>query len=317
MRSRLIEVYDQERPGPFDCSIAVPVYNGAEFLAEAIASVLAQTAVVCDIVISDDGSQDGSLDGILKAVRSYPGPHSVRVYRTSVPAVSEHMPLLVAASRTDRILQAHQDDVSHPNRAKVLVRALSKNVRLVTSVANVRSSSGTTKPTPESIEALRKNDNFKAFLMSGQGVMGGARYGMHRAIFDRFPPLSWDYLSHGQDILLHIRAKMIGSCKVLYRPLLTIGDHPGRGSYLLFDNQHKATRGFDFALRRLVILSVAHKDLAHLRANGSIDPGRADRIERRLKEAQSAFLESLVANRELAMLRNFRLTWTKGRSRVD
>lgn len=41
-------------------SAVIPVHNGERYLAEAIASVLAQTAQVSEIVVVDDGSADGS-----------------------------------------------------------------------------------------------------------------------------------------------------------------------------------------------------------------------------------------------------------------
>jgi glycosyltransferase involved in cell wall biosynthesis len=315
MRSHLIEVYAQERPGPFDCSIVVPIYNGSRFLDRAIPSVLQQAGIACDIVISDDCSDDGSLDAVLEAVKTYSGPHAVRVYRTSRPAVSEHIPLLVDASRSDRIIQAHQDDVSYPVRARFLAEALSGRTRLVTSVARTRSEAGLFQPTRSQIARLRKNASFRKFLMSGMDVIIGARFGMHRDIFDRFPKLSWDYLSHGQDILLYIRANMIGTSRVIYRPLLEIGDHPGRGTYQLFDMQDPATRDFDYCLRRIVILGVALNDLAHLRATGQGHPPRMDFVERHLLAARLSFVEILARNRELAIQRGFKLKWTRTSTR--
>ena len=43
-------------------SVVMPVYNGACFLGEAIASILAQTTSNFELVISDDGSTDRSLE---------------------------------------------------------------------------------------------------------------------------------------------------------------------------------------------------------------------------------------------------------------
>ncbi len=317
MRSQLIEVYSQERSAPCDCSVVVPVYNGTPFLGKSIPAVLGQTDVVCDIVISDDCSSDGSLEAVLGLVRPYTGPHSIRVFRTSKPAPSEHIPLLVAVSRCDRIIQAHQDDVSYPGRARVLTTALSGDVKLVTSIARLRTASSVTEPSAEAVKSLRENNRFESYLMGGQGVMGGARYGMHRDIFDRFPVLSWDHLSSGQDILLHIRAHILGSCRVIYYPLLTIGDHPDRISHSLFDKQSQVTWDADFALRRIVILSVALGDLEFACNAGSVDVKRAKKIARKLRKARGAFVKELVKGRELAIQQGFRLSWTRSNVRPD
>jgi len=41
-------------------SVAMPVFNGAQFLGEAIASILEQTYDDFELIISDDGSTDQS-----------------------------------------------------------------------------------------------------------------------------------------------------------------------------------------------------------------------------------------------------------------
>ena len=61
MRSRLVEIWSREGSAEPDCSVIVPVYDGARFLAQSIPAVLAQSDIVCDILISDDCSSDSSL----------------------------------------------------------------------------------------------------------------------------------------------------------------------------------------------------------------------------------------------------------------
>ena len=70
-------------------SIVIPVYNGAPFVAKAVASVKAQNHPAVEIIVVDDGSTDGTQD-VLKALersdgirwfqRSHGGPARSRNY---------------------------------------------------------------------------------------------------------------------------------------------------------------------------------------------------------------------------------------------
>lgn len=316
MRSQLVEIWSREHSDAAECSLIVPIYNGARFLSESLPAVLGQAGIVCDILISDDCSEDGSLDAVLEQAKRYTGPHNVRVFRTSQPAVCEHMPLLAAASRFDRIVQAHQDDVSDPGRARALVSALTGDVKLVTSVARFATATGIREPTQEDVESLKDYAEFGALLIDGRHLIKGACYGMHRDLFRCFPPLSWDYLSHGHDILLFIRAHIIGHWEILFSPLLTVGEHPEQGFRQLIDWQDSATMKFDFALRGLAVLKAAETDLRFAHEAGFADKAATAKLEARLEEVRRHFLDALVTNRELAIKRGFRLSWTKRKGRL-
>jgi hypothetical protein len=134
---------------------------------------------------------------------------------------------------------------------------------------------------------------------------------MHRDLFECFPPLSWDYLSNGHDVLLHIRAHIIGRCEIIFSPLLTVGEHPGRALYQLIDSQDQATSTFDFALRNLAILRVAQADLDFAHTAGLIDAERRQAIGNALNDVREYLVDALVTNRELAIKRGFRLGWAR------
>jgi glycosyltransferase involved in cell wall biosynthesis len=58
-------------------SVAIPVFNGANFLADAIESVLAQTFGDLELIVSDNGSTDGTAE----ICRHYAGDPRVRYFR--------------------------------------------------------------------------------------------------------------------------------------------------------------------------------------------------------------------------------------------
>jgi glycosyltransferase involved in cell wall biosynthesis len=91
-------------------TVAIPTYNGARHLREALRSILAQEGVDFDLVISDDRSEDETLD----LARAEAGD------RARIESNSERLGLAgnwnrcVALSRTPWVAIFHQDDVMRP-----------------------------------------------------------------------------------------------------------------------------------------------------------------------------------------------------------
>ena len=64
-------------------SVVIPVYNGAPFLASAVASVRAQSVAVAEIVVVDDGSTDATAEvakglGVSYLCQANQGPGAAR-----------------------------------------------------------------------------------------------------------------------------------------------------------------------------------------------------------------------------------------------
>ena len=90
---------------PADLSVIVPVYNGARFLRDAIASVTAQGFAPMQIIIVDDGSTDDTP----AVVRSLAGPiHSVR-QENHGPSSARN--LGIRAARTEMLAFIDADDL--------------------------------------------------------------------------------------------------------------------------------------------------------------------------------------------------------------
>jgi glycosyltransferase involved in cell wall biosynthesis len=90
-------------------SCIVPVFNGAAFLEETLASVLAQDHDPIEVIVVDDGSVDGSPD--LAARRS-----SVRVVRQATRGPSAARNRGIKEARGDFLAFLDQDDLWHPEK---------------------------------------------------------------------------------------------------------------------------------------------------------------------------------------------------------
>lgn len=102
-------------------SALVPVWNGAEFLAEAIESILAQDPPVAEVVVVDDGSTDGSGD----VARAF-GPR-VRCVRREHAGLAATRNAAVRAAQGDLVAFLDADDLWPAGRLARLLAALEQD----------------------------------------------------------------------------------------------------------------------------------------------------------------------------------------------
>ena len=118
---------------PVKVSVLIPVYNGAPFLAETIASVKAQTFNDFELIITDDGSTDGSQD----IVREYARQDSRIIFVQNERNLGcvKNINLLALFARGEYLKFLIQDDVLAPNCLEVCAGILDNHpeVLLVTS----------------------------------------------------------------------------------------------------------------------------------------------------------------------------------------
>lgn len=310
---QLAKLFERRGQGPLDCSILYPAWNGAEFIRESLPSVLAQQDVRAEILVSDDCSDDASLDAIMELVAGYRGPHDVVVFKTASRAEFEHLPSLVPQASSDLLIQAHQDDVSYPERARTLLDAFRRGAHLATSVARWKKDGKVFPPPDEALAKVSRFKTFEPFLYDNHGVMIGSRFAMHADLFRLFPPLERAYLTGGLDILLPIRAFMLGEVRYIKKPLLTCGMHRNRWSYRLWDMQNGHTEAFGKALRRLAVFERALAELEQGREAGHVAEERHATLLAWLTRARLRVLEALVRAREQLVGDGFELSWKNRR----
>ena len=103
------------RPGPRPTfSVIIPVYQAAETIGDAIASVRAQTFPPAEIIVCDDGSTD-DLDAALEAHRG-----AITILRQDNRGESAARNALIRAARGDFVVPLDADDVFDPTRIERL-----------------------------------------------------------------------------------------------------------------------------------------------------------------------------------------------------
>ncbi|MEZ4735634.1 MAG: glycosyltransferase [Caldilineaceae bacterium] len=103
--------------GAPQASVLLPTYRSS-YLAQALGSILGQSDVILEILVSDDASDDGTPQRIRRQLEGYHGPHRVLLRQGQERLQLDHFALLVEAASCEVVIMAHDDDLALPHRAR-------------------------------------------------------------------------------------------------------------------------------------------------------------------------------------------------------
>jgi glycosyltransferase involved in cell wall biosynthesis len=114
--------------------VFILTHNRPHFLSMTVDSVLSQSNVELEVIVSDNSSNDSSRDLIQKNYST-----SVK-YRRRIPGLQpiEHFNVVLSEVESDYFMMFHDDDIMHPNMAQELSHELIRNDKLVAVGANAR-----------------------------------------------------------------------------------------------------------------------------------------------------------------------------------
>jgi len=110
---------------PFSISVIIPVYNGEQFVAEAIQSVLAQTTPPSEIIVVDDGSTDATAQVVADLAASASMPLRYVYQANQGPAAARNVGIRRAEGDTLAFLDA--DDLWVENTLAIQIGQLAAN----------------------------------------------------------------------------------------------------------------------------------------------------------------------------------------------
>jgi glycosyltransferase involved in cell wall biosynthesis len=163
-------------------SIIIPVFNGANFLAEAIESALAQTYANIEILVINDGSSDGGLTQRVAA--RYEG--RIRYVEKGNGGVSSALNRGIEMMRGDYFSWLSHDDLYAPDKVQSQVDALRgladrNNFIVYSDYANQYALTGKVKPVRVPVNHA---GSFRYHLAVGNDVQGCTLL-IPRSAFDR------------------------------------------------------------------------------------------------------------------------------------
>jgi len=154
-------------------AVAMATFNGGRFLEAQLRSILDQTRLPEEIVISDDGSADDTV-AIAQSFRAEAKRKGIRfsvVIHKGHSGVSANFSHAVSKTRSDLVALSDQDDLWLPNKLEILSSLLESDpsVMMVHSDAELVDESG--KPLGMTVlESLRITGGERHNLVTGHGI---------------------------------------------------------------------------------------------------------------------------------------------------
>lgn len=159
-------------------SIVIPVYNGSNYLAEAIDSALTQTYPNVEVIVVDDGSSDGGLtEGICRGYGQ-----KIRYFHKQNGGVSSALNFGIENMEGEYFSWLSHDDIYYPDKVERQVEYLKSNplVRIVGTGLDVIDDAGN-----EIGDHIPKSETI---VLNGRDVMDTWIYGcsllIDRKVFD-------------------------------------------------------------------------------------------------------------------------------------
>ncbi len=108
-------------------SVVLPVYNGADFIAEAVASVVRQSLTDWELIVVDDGSTDGTVEQVRQLARAEP---RIRLLETTHGGIVPALNAGLAAAAAPLIARMDADDRMHERRLELQAAELAAKPHL-------------------------------------------------------------------------------------------------------------------------------------------------------------------------------------------
>jgi GNAT superfamily N-acetyltransferase len=215
--------------------VALCTYNGAQYLAAQLDSILAQTVPVEEIVVGDDGSTDTTL----AVLEDYRGRAAARGIHMEVVQHARNLGYVLNFSdalqrcRADVIFLCDQDDIWHPTRVDSFMRRFDADPALMLLHGDARLVNGAGEPLGSTLlEILRVHPAELALERSGwvldaillRNFITGATCALRRTLLaDGLPvPPRWSH-----DEWLAVIASLQGGLDVVHSCTIDYRQHGG------------------------------------------------------------------------------------------
>jgi glycosyltransferase involved in cell wall biosynthesis len=310
-----VEVWPGE--GAPEISILMPIFQQSGYIRDAVYSVLEQRGIVAEIIISDDGSKDETLSRAIQAVDEWLQARGSRhriVMRRGVDRLwRDHLALLADTAHCDLVCQAHGDDISHPDRGRILLKVFNARPKtaLVASECVIIDVNGrllTNQPRPISNEIALTPVDFDEILRCRNPWLIGFSQAWRRSALADFARLDRNYAATSHDRILPFRAALVGEVFIVRSDLIKRRHHDEAASRLMFDEPETNGR-FGWALTRLDALRAMRRDLAQAQALKLISVEKSQELIQKIIQQFAENTTQLLDTHLLQTKANRQISW--------
>ena len=237
-------------------TLVLIAYNQENFIEEALHGAVKQDYENLEIIVSDDFSSDRTYKIIKDFFRDYQGPHKIVINRNIENlGIGKHINKVNELANGELVVAAAGDDVSFDNRISVLVQFWLANGKppALCSQAVVISASGRKiadrfngydgyYPLP----GETRLESIKRLLSKDHCILLGCTEAWTPDIFKLFGPLNGRVVH--EDIVISLRAWLLGSVKYLTQPLVKYRTHEANVAFQVIKTEKSVS---DFIVREL------------------------------------------------------------------
>lgn len=300
-RDEIVACWERDDAGPPAAAIVIPCFDMAEWIADAVASALAQTVPV-EVVVRDDASSDGTHERAIEAAKAaFPRSLATRfvVLRGARNVgLGLNFSLALRETRSRWVFNFDADDLSAPDRVEGTLAAIGSQSTSVIAFAGCDQAAR--------LESLPGFDEYanaaETPSVLAPSVMIGAAMAIDRCLIEAFGPLGEGVFAH--DLHLRTRSLALGDTALVDRILVKRRIHARNLSHALV-----AARSVAQADRLRADLDLLLEDLEGLLRL----PGVPAHFER---PAARELLDGVLANWYSAVERGSTFRLSRERARV-
>jgi glycosyltransferase involved in cell wall biosynthesis len=260
-------------------TFAVFAYNQEKYIREAVEGAFSQTYSPLEIILSDDCSSDQTFEIMREMAEGYEGPHKIIVRSNAFNlGTALHVQSAFSVAKGQLFVVAAGDDISKPNRVRVLVDAW-----IVAGCPEGVIHSGRESFRDDKSVALEpaKRHRFSDCVLEGYAraywlPAAAPTCAYTRGVFERFGPLIGGSII--EDAPLQLRAALIGEFIACDQSLLYQRLHDSNNGTAY--NVDAPARWNRFIQSKMIAFRTMQIDLSHW--NGELDPDLKRRIEGRI-----------------------------------